>query len=211
MRLVIISDTHSLHSRIKVPDGDVLMHCGDFCGRSTMDHVKYFNDWLGSLPHKHKIVIAGNHDLPFQEEPEEARKTLSAAKYLQDSGVVIDSISFWGSPWQPEFCDWAFNLPRGKALAEKWALIPGNTDVLMTHGPPQGVLDLCPNIYGGPEVNVGCADLAIALARVNPRVHAFGHIHEGYGVYKGMATDFYNASICTGDYHPTNLPHIVDL
>lgn len=142
MKLVCISDTHSLHRRLQsIPDGDVLIHAGDCLGQGTLENIEDFNDWLGSLPHRHKIVIAGNHDWAFQETPELARQALTSAIYLEDSGVEIEGVRFWGSPWTPIFMNWAFMLGRGEPLYEKWQLIPDDTDVLITHGPPQGIGD----------------------------------------------------------------------
>jgi len=97
VRLVCISDTHSLHRRIPdVPDGDVLIHAGDCLGAGTLDNVEDLNDWLGTLPHRHKIVIAGNHDWVFQEAPELARDALTNAIYLEDSGVEIEGVPVLG-------------------------------------------------------------------------------------------------------------------
>lgn len=206
MRIVCISDTHRQHRRIQVPDGDVLIHAGDFCGRGTLAEVEDFNKWLGTLPHAECIVIAGNHDLPFEEAPEAARELITYATYLEDSGIEIDGIRFWGSPWQPEFFNWAFNLPRGPALAEKWAMIPDGTDVVITHGPPYGYGDLC---FDG--MTVGCADLLAALDRCGARLHVSGHIHEGYGVYERAGMKIVNASTCDFHYRPVNPAVIIDL
>lgn len=196
MKIVALSDTHGRHEQINVPGGDVLVHAGDFCGYGTLEEVEAFNDYLGTLPHAHKIVVAGNHDWPFEREPEQAQKLLTNAIYLQDSGIVIDGVRFYGSPWQPEFFDWAFNLPRGSALAEKWAQIPGDTDVLITHGPPLGVLD---RTMAG--LSVGCEDLAKALSqRIKPKLHIFGHIHEGYGLMDKQGTAYVNACCCDERY-----------
>src|SRR6516225_9872366 len=135
MKLVIIADTHGQHEEFIVPPGDVFIHAGDFTAAGHPHSVGKFNNWLGRLPHKYKIVVAGNHELDWSTEK---AAVLTNAIYLQDSGTEIEGIRFWGSPWQPEFNNWEFNLPRGVALAEKWALIPPGTDVLITHGPPQG-------------------------------------------------------------------------
>lgn len=210
MRLVILSDTHSLHGLIKVPNGDVLIHCGDLCGRGSIEDVRNFDRWLGTLPHKYKIIIAGNHDIAF--ESQNAGQSICNAIYLQDSGVEIDGLKFYGSPWQPEFFNWSFNLPRGKPLQEKWNLIPDDVDILITHGPPHGILDECPDIRPGHgNVHAGCEELMMAVRRVNPIVHCFGHIHEGYGRIKIGQTLFVNASICTGRYQPVNPVQVVDL
>lgn len=121
---MIASDTHSLQMMICVPDGDVFIHCGDFCASGHTGDVARFGDWLARLPHKHKIVVAGNHDLVLELKPAAAALLGAGVNYLFDSGVLIDNVKFWGSPWQPRFNNWAFNLDRGEPLREKWALIP---------------------------------------------------------------------------------------
>ena len=208
MKLVCISDTHSLHRHIpEIPDGDVLIHAGDSLGQGTLDNIEELNDWLGSLPHRHKIVIAGNHDWAFQDEPEQARQLLSNAIYLEDSGVEIDGVRFWGSPWTPTFMNWAFMLDRGQPLHDAWALIPGNTDVLITHGPPLGFGDT--ELAGGR--NVGCEDLLERIDELSLQAHVFGHIHEGYGVYQRRGARLVNASTCTERYEPINPPVVIEL
>lgn len=210
MRLVCISDTHSLHRRIlEIPDGDVLIHAGDCLGQGTLDNVEDLNDWLGALPHRHKIVIAGNHDWVFQEAPDHARDALTNAVYLEDSGLEIDGVRFWGSPWTPTFMDWAFMMDRGKALYEQWRVIPDNTDVLITHGPPKGVGDEVD--WGFRCENVGCVDLLHRIDQLTLRAHIFGHIHEGYGEYARGGTRLINASSCTDRYEPTNAPVVLDI
>lgn len=212
MRLVCLSDTHSMHRQIEVPDGDVLIHAGDCLGVGTLDEVDELNDWLGSLPHRHKILIAGNHDWCFQNEPEAAQSRITHAVYLQDSGVTIDGLRFWGSPWTPVFFDWAFNLERGTPLAQRWAQIPEQTDVLVTHGPPAGILDEVPaGLTGSHTESVGCADLLAVVEQMQPPIHVFGHIHEGYGRYDWNGTLFVNASICRANYKPLNPPIVLDL
>ncbi|TAM87114.1 metallophosphoesterase, partial [bacterium] len=121
MRIVCVSDTHQYHSRLNIPDGDVLIHAGDLTMKGDYAAVRGVDAWLANLPHRHKIVIAGNHDFAF-EGNRYAAKMLPHATYLEDSGVEIDGLLFWGSPWQPWFYDWAFNLQRGAEIAEKWAL-----------------------------------------------------------------------------------------
>lgn len=206
MRIVCLSDTHTHHRKLTVPDGDVLVHTGDFTRKGSEADVADFNAWLGTLPHPHKLVVAGNHDFLFEQNNVLARSLLSNAIYLQDSGVVIDGVRFWGSPWQPWFYNWAFNLPRGAALAERWALIPPDTDVLLTHGPPFGVRDLTDR--GEP---VGCEELRKAIMQLNLRLHVFGHIHEAYGEVTFGGTRCVNASTCTLQYRPANAPIVVDL
>ena len=210
MKLVCISDTHSLHRHIlELPHGDVLIHAGDCLGQGTLENIEEFNDWLGTLPHRYKIVIAGNHDWAFQETPDQARAALTNAIYLEDNGVEIEGIRFWGSPWNPTFMDWAFMLDRGEALQQKWKRIPDNTDVLITHGPPHGIGDEA-NL-GFKSQNVGCQQLLERVSRLSLKAHVFGHIHEGYGEYTWGNTRLINASTCTTRYRPINAPVVIEL
>jgi Icc-related predicted phosphoesterase len=213
MRIVLISDTHTKHELARyVPDGEVLVHSGDFMnsGHDARDIIN-FNGWLGRLPHKRKVVIAGNHDRLFEgNHAQYAGGLLTNATYLRDSGVTIDGFKFYGSPWQPEFCNWAFNLPRGAALKAKWDLIPSDTDVLITHGPPYGIRDWT-RPGGG---HLGCRDLLEAVMRVKPQVHVFGHIHGGEGVFvePSTGTKFINAAFLNEQYQPWGTPiHVIDL
>ena len=172
IRFVCIGDTHNLTGGFEkqIPAGDVLIHAGDFTNVGESSDVIAFNDFLEKLPHKHKIVIAGNHDLSFDtstfdstfprfcrgniEEHGNAKSLLTNCTYLEDSGVEIYGIKIWGSPWTPWFYDWAFNVERGNECRSKWDLIPDDVDILITHGPPLGYGDLCE--YGQ---RAGCLDL----------------------------------------------------
>ncbi|MGZ4996593.1 MAG: metallophosphoesterase [Methylobacter sp.] len=207
LRLVCMSDTHFPPQALSVPDGDVLIVAGDVCLRGHDYELQLFDRFLGRLPHRHKLLVAGNHDWVLAEAGREAAQALiQNAIYLEDSGVEIEGVKFWGSPWQPEFCDWAFNLPRGPKLAKVWAKIPNDIDVLITHTPPYGVLDQVP---GGEHV--GCEELLKALQRIRPRTHIFGHIHESYGVLKQDGTTFINACICDERYQPVHAPIVIDV
>jgi len=206
MRLVCLSDTHNLHARLRVPDGDLLLHAGDFSMSGRPAEIAEFDRWLGTLPHPHKVVVAGNHDFLFERQPERARALITNASYLEDGELEVGGLRLFGSPWQPWFHDWAFNLPRGPALAEKWARIPDGIEVLVTHGPPAGVLDR--TIHGE---DVGCADLVAALERVCPRLHLFGHIHEARGQEQRDGTLYVNASNCDVGYRTLQPVIVVDL
>ena len=209
MRIVCISDTHGMHDSVVVPEGDVLIHAGDLTSRGTARQIRACGEWLAALPHRHKVVIAGNHDFLFESELARARELIESPglTYLHDSGVEIEGVHFWGSPWQPWFHDWAFNLERGEALVEVWAKIPSATDVLITHGPPFGVLDRVAR--GGHSV--GCEALAERLQGLEVKLHVFGHIHEDYGVQLGAdGRVAINASIATLSYTPTQAPVVVD-
>ncbi len=193
------------HSRLRVPPGDVLVHAGDSTSRGTNAQLQSFAKFFAAQPHPHKIVIAGNHDFGLEQSPTLGTELFGAA-YLSDSGRTIEGLRVWGSPWQPWFYDWAFNLPRGEPLAEKWAKIPDDTDVLVTHGPPMGTLDK--TLRGEP---VGCEALRDRVAQIRPRLHVFGHIHEAYGVHEQGGTLFVNACNCTLSYEPDNPAIVVDL
>lgn len=209
-RLVLISDTHSRHESLVVPDGDILVHSGDLTMEGTVVELKAAAKWMRSLPHCRKVFIAGNHDWALQHLMTNEREDLihtmfDGCDYLRDSSVNINGLNFYGSPWQPVFNDWAFNLTRGPKLMDKWEMIHHSTDVLVTHGPPLGVLDKCDNGH------VGCYDLGIRVREVRPVVHVFGHIHSGYGHDTRHGTDFYNASVVNERYKVTNEPWVVDL
>jgi Icc-related predicted phosphoesterase len=189
MRIVCVSDTHARHHLTVVPDGDILVHAGDITRRGTLEDVESFDRWLGGLPHRHKVVICGNHDFCFQEQAAEARARITNAVYLEDSGCEIEGMTFYGSPWQPWFGGWAFNLPRGEELAKVWAKIPERVDVLITHGPPEGILDRT----NRGEL-AGCRDLYHRVLEARPRLHVFGHIHEAAGRTEIDSIVFVNAS-----------------
>lgn len=192
MRIVCVSDTHGFHRYTEVPPGDILIHGGDCTLRGSLEDVEEFNYWLGTLPHTHKVVIAGNHDWCFQEQPAEARARITNAIYLEDSGCEIAGLKFYGSPWTPLFCDWAFMLAETE-LADKWKLIPHGLDVLITHGPPHGILDLT-----NRNERAGSFTLLQRAYEVKPRLHVFGHIHEAAGRSDIDGTTFLNASTHMG-------------
>lgn len=214
MRIVCISDTHNCNEQIDVPDGDLLIHAGDATSIGTEDEIRQFNAWFSGLPHRNKIFIAGNHDWLFEKNNDRARGLLDGSiTYLQDSSVVIDGLKIYGSPWQPRFFDWAFNLNRGPEMAAKWTQIPDDIDILITHGPPNGILDSVPRVWG--DELTGCEELrktvdAIA-ANGRLKLHVFGHIHCGYGRKAVGRVTFVNASTCDEGYDPTQPPIVVDI
>ena len=210
MRIVCLADTHLQH-HFEVPEGDLLVIAGDLTGKGSLQELKIAMDWLQKLPHEHKCFIAGNHDFCFQTKSLEARALVpKGIHYLQDSGVNINGFNIWGSPWQPNFFDWAFNLKRGLDIKEKWDLIPLEADVVITHGPPYGVGDLTLGRFNPPS-HVGCQDLLDRIQDVQPLLHVFGHIHPGYGRVVKTETIFVNASVCDENYEPINPPIVVDL
>jgi len=217
VRVVTISDTHTYHESVILPHGDILVHAGDFTFRGKEEEVRAFGKWFAQQPHKYKCLIAGNHDLSLDgAKHQEALNWLyddcidARFNYLQDSSVTLEiddrKIKVYGSPWQPWFHDWAFNVQRGPKLEAIWSQIPEDTDLLITHGPPQGILDLCDH---GEQV--GCDDLLRRVKQLKLKLHVFGHIHESYGFEEINGTIYANASSCNLRYNPVNPPLVFDI
>jgi Icc-related predicted phosphoesterase len=218
MKITFISDTHTKHKQLDLSGGDLLIHAGDIMNSGyNSNDITDFCKWFDGLEqYDHKVFIAGNHDRMFEDTPEKAMEIVNSYKwidYLQDSTIEVgddnETAKIYGSPWQPEFYNWAFNLPRrGDGLMAKWGAIPKDTDILITHGPPQGHLDI-----SGPPHNVG--DLGCELLRVKvdeqpPKIHVFGHIHGSYGYKFHNGTHFINASVLNERYDQVNKPMTID-
>ena len=216
-RLTFISDTHTKHEKLNgfLPGGDILLCAGDISSRGYKTELENFFKWFDGIDnYDHKIFIAGNHDFGFQDEPETIKGLLTGYKtidYLQDEYLGIQDgdepeLKIWGSPWQPEFHNWAFNLPRGEKIKEKWDLIPDDVDILITHGPAFGKLDYVP--YDG--LNVGCEELLKRIEEVKPKIHLSGHIHSGWGYVFNGETHFFNAAILNDRYEFRNKPITIE-
>ena len=206
MKIVTLSDTHERHKKLVIPEGDVLVVAGDVTEGKLEWSAKAFNKWLGTLPFKHIVMIAGNHDWFFQKNPDEVKKVMTNVTYLYESGCEIDGVKFWGSPWTPFFLNWAFNIPPGKEEGF-WKKIPDDVDVLITHGPPYGILDYSVR----NNISVGCVELGRRVMQIKPKVHIFGHIHYSYGIKLENGTTFVNTSICDEAYNPVNQPHVIEV
>ena len=205
MRIVLVSDTHGLHRQLEVPSGDLLIHAGDFTFYSKPPSiVSDFNGWLGSLPHRHKLVIPGNHEFALEEPRNQG--AIANAILLVDSGVEVEGIRIWGSPVTPLYGG-AFGMSRAADRKRHWARIPEGLDILITHGPPLGILDHGPR----SERHEGCPELREAVLQARPRVHVFGHIHAGYGTLRAPDTLFVNASLLGEDGSLSRKPIVIDL
>ena len=213
MKITFISDTHTMHSQVTkdLPGGDLLIHAGDCMnGGHRGSELIDFLDWMEHdvKGYKHKLFIAGNHDWIFENRPIQARELIKtyapSVEYLQDELSCNEDVRMYGSPWQPEFCDWAFNLPRsGDELFEKWNDIPDEIDILVTHGPRYGYLDYTTTGSGG---HVGCEALDSVILTNPPKIHVFGHVHSGYGYKWDGKTHHINASVLNDNYKYTNQP-----
>jgi Icc-related predicted phosphoesterase len=214
-KIVAISDTHGSHWDVKVPDGDWLVHAGDFSSQGGLPDTMDFLRWFNTHPHNHKIFIAGNHDLLLEQDPNFFRiikMEFPHLTYLQDQSIEVDGLKVHGSPQTPRFYNWAFNRDRGEEIKRHWDMIPNDTDVLITHGPPHGI---CDEAYR-PNYNItehtGCADLAEAVLRVAPKLHLFGHIHySGQTSYIGPKTTYANVSMMNEGYLVWGKPTVFDI
>lgn len=202
MEMVMLADTHGFHQQVKVPDGDILIFAGDVTMTGNRRALVKFADWANELPHKYKIAIAGNHDFCFKKYREESEEILAPIMYLEDEGVLVENTFIWGTPWTPTYGNWAF-MRNENELAKIFDYIP-QVDVLISHGPPRNMLDL--SLAG--HINCG----SIALWRVPiPKIHVFGHIHEGYGTYMDADCTYINASIVNFQYNPVNSPIVMGI
>jgi len=214
-------------------DLDILIFAGDCSSMGYFQEIKSFTKWFSEQPAKHKVMIAGNHDFGFEtianfdwESPSNKRPPYledlipENVTYLNDEGIEIMGLKIWGSPITPWFHSWAFNRTRSNGqegavngIKKHWDMIPNDTDILITHGPPKGYLDLLSPKFrrNGEDPHIGCFDLLEAIARVRPKINVFGHIHEGYGTFETTETKFINASCLNDSYKPTNPPIIITL
>ena len=218
-RIAIISDTHGEHSKLDnwLPDADMIICGGDISKFGDLITIQGFLSWFSKLEkYKTKIFIAGNHDLLFEKDRGLSRAMIfDNIIYLENSGVEIDGIYIYGSPMTPRFHDWAFNADRGEKIKKYWDGIPEETDVLITHGPPMGTLDISlfnqkTMVLDGSINHVGCEDLKNRIDEIKPKVHIFGHIHPEYGTVEKNGTLFINASSVGGNYKIKNKPFLVE-
>ncbi|KAL6743287.1 hypothetical protein Aduo_016343 [Ancylostoma duodenale] len=216
LKVVCISDTHDQLDLVKdIPDGDVLIHAGDLTNYGSERELKKVNEELGRLPHKHKLIVAGNHDLGFDDSEDPKGRLekyrgqgtpkgyllLTNVTYLQDKGVEIEGVKFFGSSWHPLY-GYPFYRPRSE-LKKKWKVLPSNLDVLITHTPALGYLDT----FG--DERWGCRYLLEEIEdRVKPKFHVFGHVHERYGALSNGATIFVNAAQAAKNNKIANKPLI---
>ena len=212
MRIVNWGDTHGYHADIEMPDGDMFIFSGDMMkwNSGEIQQTIKFNEWLGKLPYRHILFVPGNHDKSFERDYNHMKFLLSNAICLNDSMVEVEGLKIWGSPITPTFLDWAFLRERGETIARHWNMIPDDVDILITHGPPYGIMDLCPPWRERPTERAGCKDLLKRVKELkNLKLHVFGHIHEEYGTHEQDGVTFVN---CSKGYHPVaNSPIVVEI
>lgn len=220
MKIVTLSDTHGRHNEIHIDPCDILIHAGDFCSSGTENQVRGFVEWFVKQPATHKVFIAGNHDRILdrflarnaqQLRMNELVNSFPNVHYLNDSGIEIEGIKFWGSPMSPSFgIGWAFNRDRGEMIKRHWDMIPYDTNILITHSPVYGILDEVEDVYFNQIVrrtSVGCEELKKRITNLpNLKLHISGHIHSGYGMKNIDGVTFINASNLNEQYEYANEP-----
>ncbi len=206
LKVVCISDTHTLHDELDMPEGDILIHSGDFSGYSNHKELQSINAWFGTLPYKRIFLVPGNHDGQFVDSYEDSIRMMSNATVLIDEAAEYEGYKIYGSPWCTQFGDWWF-MTNEKALKEAWAKIPTDTGILITHQPPYMLLD---TVLRG---NVGCKNLrAEVLNRIKPKLHVFGHLHwDGGKTLEENGTIFVNAAMCDESYEVHRKPVVISL
>ena len=200
LKLIAISDQHGYLPDI--PPCDFLLLAGDILPVNRSDRPSFQSNWmnfklrkwLDKVPARHIIAVAGNHDSIFDGGTKRLVPKNLRWHYLQDSGVKLEGIKFWGSPHTLPCGDWAFRMPEDR-IHLAWEAIPDDTQILLTHQPPFGYGD---SPYANPELHHGCSYLLariVALPRL--RVHVFGHIHSGHGYYGRIpeGPEAYNVSL----------------
>lgn len=214
MKVVAISDLHGILPRI--PACDLLIIAGDVC--PIVNHDVWFQklwlqdnfaNWLERQPANQIVGIAGNHDFALQKEPEIARNL--PWTYLRDHQATFKGFKIYGTPWVPNLPSWAF-WKDSYGLKRVFEAIPDDVDILVTHGPPFGIMDLSSPKYG--SVHCGSQELLDEITvRIMPKLHVWGHIHESHGVMHDSVEDTYlaNASLLDDDYKPVYKPLEFDL
>lgn len=208
--LDLISDTHTKHDGITFPqpllnqeDTWVLVHTGDFSYQGLPHEVNSFKRWLQCQPHYYKVLIAGNHELTFENLIDGHKEFSKCANtyYLQETGCEIAGYKFWGTPYTMRFFDWAFQVDRGVDDHQRFSKIPNDTDIVLCHGPAQGVADTCPDINDRNRiVSVGSSALRKRLKAIEPKLMVSGHLHKHAGVYAQPECLYVNASVLDDRY-----------
>lgn len=221
LKLVLLSDTHCRLRKISVPSGDLLLHAGDLTFKGDIQEISQELRELGRIAKNFKygcVLTAGNHDWLSEREPALMEQMCKdeGLIYLCNSGVEIEGLKIWGSPVTPFFRNWAWNRHRGSNIKTFWDIVPDNTNILISHGPPMGILDGVERFNGKIceyEIeHVGCQDLYNRIQELKQlKLHVSGHIHQGYGQIKIGGITYVNAAICTESYKPSNLPITIEL
>lgn len=217
MKIVIISDVHGKWKKLVIPECDVLVSAGDYSFTGEKHMVEDFHKWMSAQPARHVVSVQGNHEKWVEKNEQEARdlvfKVAPRVRFVVEESFEIEGVKFHGSAITPWFYNWAWNVRRGPPIKAHWDKIPDNTQVLITHGPPDGILDIVYFPDGvTPKERVGCMDLMDRILQLKDlKVHGFGHIHGSAGEHTFNGVKFINASICDEQYMPTNPVRVVEI
>lgn len=219
VKIVAISDTHGKFNKLTIPSCDLLISCGDYSFTGALHEVRNFHKWLNKQPAVYIVSLNGNHEREvqnnFQVSKQIALEQCPRAHFMEEGSLEIEGFKIWLSAYTPTFFNWGYMKDRGPEIKEHWDRIPDDTEVLVTHGPPYGILDKALHQHAAGhtvEQFVGCVDLLNRVKELkNLKHHFFGHIHGSYGHVSINNVDFWNVSICDEQYQPTNLPVVVDL
>lgn len=207
MKLTIISDTHGEHQKLGRMSGDVLIHCGDMFNmfNQSEDDLDLMDTWFGEQEFDLIVCTGGNHDFELQKRSRYSDRPFRNAVYLEGRSHQHKGVKFFGAPWVPELLGQAF-FTGDNLLAEKWSHIPDDVDVLITHTPPAGVLDVSSRGF-----TLGCEHLLAAIERTKPRVHCFGHVHASSGIHQEGSITFVNAALVNSNYRLSRQPYVIEL
>ncbi len=208
MRLVVISDTHGQHTQLGRLERDVLIHCGDFCDGFRKDprDVEAIDAWFAEQEFERILCVGGNHDFAVEGRVAQGRPVFENAVWLLDETHVHRGVKFFGSPWVPHLQGWAFYI-SDEGMRAKWSLIPDDTDVLISHTPPYGIMDQ----PRSRRVHCGCPHLLERVEAVKPRYHLFGHNHASAGVHEAGSTTFVNASVVDRGFDVARDPVVLEI
>lgn len=212
MKICVISDVHGKWKNLVIPDCDLLVSCGDFSFRGEEHLLIGFHEWLAEQTASHIISVNGNHECLIEKNFALAKETVyqidPEIHFIGESGLVeIEGLKIWGSAVTPWFYDWAWNVSRGTDIQKVWDKIPLDTDILITHGPPYGILDLTPQM-----VHAGCDNLTETIKKLPKlKAHLFGHIHQSYGQTEINGVKYINAAICNESYLAVNKPIVIEI
>lgn len=231
MKIFCIGDTHGYLPTI--PKVDLFIHCGDFtrvrCDHSYINQFNFLNKdfykWIKEIPAKYKILVPGNHDLILEcvfrkEKLNQKKRVLELIEKYKDINchiiidnlIELDGLKIYGTPWTPYFMGWAFNAQwrfdtNEGGLDEIFSKIPDLTDILITHGPPYGILDWVPRT----DESAGSKALLKRVKEIEPKIHCFGHLHSGVGSIKIDNTIFVNCAYVNEDYNPNGSQYMLDI
>lgn len=219
MKVTVIGCTHGRHRQFNLPATQVLVHTGDFSRRGDESDANDFLTWFESQPHEHKLFVCGNHDRISFTQPDTFARLLArcapSCHYLHERAIEVAGLKWYGGNWTPLFNNWYWMSPRGPAMAAHWAKIPDDTQMLVTHGPPMGHLDLIMPAFGETrDFHQGCEELrdTIDTRLKSLKAHCFSHLHyEGNTTKVANGVTYVNAAVVDDGYSIRGKVQVIDI